>query len=212
MSTENVEAASWTTSVRSHADLPASARSPDPRAIEAGDGGAVLVEFAVVFPLLVFLVFGIFGAGIVLNQRLSVTQAGREGARYGSTVPIDQCVPVAECSGRNWAKLVQEVTSERSAGAVTTANVCVALGAGPRQRPNRYWLGVHLGRGHVALLHRPASDSGKRVQVKVSLPTQIEAAVMTIPITLHPSPDAVRRMSAPDRRRRRAPPATFHTG
>jgi Flp pilus assembly protein TadG len=149
-----------------------------------GDGGAVLVEFALVFPLLVFLIFGIFGAGIVLNQRLSVTQAGREGARYGSTVPIDQCVPVANCTGSTWAELVQDVTAERSAGAVTPAQVCVALVQGSGSAP------VPLGSAYTtassggACYVDKSSDTGRRVQVKVTLPTQVEAGIMTIPVTL----------------------------
>jgi Flp pilus assembly protein TadG len=144
----------------------------------------VLVEFALVFPLLVFLIFAIFGAGMVLNQRLSVTQAGREGARYGSTVPIDQCTPVANCSGLNWAQLVRDVTADRSGGAVTTANVCVALVQGPGSAPVPLGASFTTAGSGAACYADGSADTGKRVQVKINLPTQVEAAILTVPITL----------------------------
>src|SRR3954462_965659 len=108
---------------------------PTPGRRGAGDRGAALVEFALVFPLLAFLLFGIFGAAVVLNRRLSVTQAAREGARYGATVPSEQCTPVTACSGLNWAQLVRNVTAQRSAGAIAASNVCVALVSGPGTAP-----------------------------------------------------------------------------
>jgi len=159
---------------------------PDPceRRRGRGDGGAVLVEFALVFPLLVFLIFAIFGAGMVLNQRLSVTQAGREGARYGSTVPIDQCTPVANCTGLNWAQLVRDVTVERSAGELKAGNVCVALVQGPGGAPTPLGSTFTTAGSGGACYADGSSDTGRRVQVKILLPTQVEAAVMTIPVTL----------------------------
>jgi Flp pilus assembly protein TadG len=150
----------------------------------SGDGGAVLVEFALVFPLLAFLTFGIFGAGIVLNQRLSVTQAGREGARYGATIPIDQCTPTTNCSGLNWAQLVQAVTAERSASAVSTSNICVALVSGPGTAPVAIGPSFTTAGGTAPCYVDNSSDTGRRVQVKVSLGTEIEAGITTFPVTL----------------------------
>jgi len=144
----------------------------------------VLVEFALVLPLLVFLVIGIVGAGIVLDQRLSVTQAGREGARYGATIPIDQCTPSANCSGLTWAQLVQAVTAERSAGAVTTANICVALVQGPGGAPVAIGSSFTTAGGTSPCYTDQSSDRGRRVQVKITLRTQIEMGVATIPVTL----------------------------
>jgi Flp pilus assembly protein TadG len=149
-----------------------------------GDDGAALVEFALVFPLLVFLVFAIFGAGVVLDQRLSVTQASREGARYGATVPIDQCTPAANCSGLTWAELVQDVTADRSGGAVTAEHICVALVQGSGSAPVVIGSGFSTATGGGACYVDSSADTGKRVQVKIVLPTQVEAAVMTIPIAL----------------------------
>ncbi|GAA1770032.1 TadE/TadG family type IV pilus assembly protein [Agromyces humatus] len=46
------------------------------------DRGAAAVEFALVFPLLLIMLFAIIDFGWVLNQQMSVTAAAREGARY----------------------------------------------------------------------------------------------------------------------------------
>lgn len=45
------------------------------------EGGAALVEFAIVLPLLVMLVFGIIEFGRAYNAQISLTHAAREGAR-----------------------------------------------------------------------------------------------------------------------------------
>jgi Flp pilus assembly protein TadG len=45
------------------------------------DRGAVVVEFALLLPLLVLLVFGIIDFGRAFNAQIALTQAAREGAR-----------------------------------------------------------------------------------------------------------------------------------
>jgi Flp pilus assembly protein TadG len=47
----------------------------------ARDRGAAAVEFALVFPLLLLIVFGIIDFGRALNTQITLTQAAREGAR-----------------------------------------------------------------------------------------------------------------------------------
>jgi Flp pilus assembly protein TadG len=45
--------------------------------------GASVVEFAIILPLIVWLIFGILEIGFVLYDKTMITQASREGARAG---------------------------------------------------------------------------------------------------------------------------------
>lgn len=48
------------------------------------DRGAAAVEFALLLPVLLFLVFGIIDFGRALNAQITLTQAAREGARLAA--------------------------------------------------------------------------------------------------------------------------------
>lgn len=48
------------------------------------DDGASAVEFALVLPMLVLLLFGIIEFGLAFNARVTLTHAAREGARLAS--------------------------------------------------------------------------------------------------------------------------------
>jgi len=50
--------------------------------------GAVLFEFAVVLPLLLSIVLGIFTGGMAYTNKISVVEGVREGARYGASLPM----------------------------------------------------------------------------------------------------------------------------
>ena len=54
------------------------------RAATKDDEGASAVEFALVMPLLVMLVFAIIQFGIVFAQQLSLSNGARQGARVGA--------------------------------------------------------------------------------------------------------------------------------
>ena len=58
--------------------------------------GAVAVEFALVLPVLVMLVLGIVSFGLALNSHVGLSNAVREGARFGATTLNDA----------NWADAV----------------------------------------------------------------------------------------------------------
>src|SRR5579859_1395033 len=48
------------------------------------DRGAAAVEFALLLPLLLLLIFGIIDFGRALNAQITLTQAAREGARMAA--------------------------------------------------------------------------------------------------------------------------------
>jgi Flp pilus assembly protein TadG len=53
----------------------------------AGERGAAAVEFALVVPVLLLLVFGIIGYGYLLSFRQALSQAAAEGARAAAVQP-----------------------------------------------------------------------------------------------------------------------------
>jgi len=48
---------------------------------QARDRGAAAIEFALLFPLLMLIVFGTIDFGRALNEQITLTQAAREGVR-----------------------------------------------------------------------------------------------------------------------------------
>jgi Flp pilus assembly protein TadG len=51
---------------------------------QRGERGSSAVEFALVVPVLLLLVFGIINFGLVMAQKASLSNAARAGARYGT--------------------------------------------------------------------------------------------------------------------------------
>src|SRR4051794_16935709 len=90
-----------------------------------GERGAVLVEFALILPVFMLLMIGLFSGASAYNQKQQVVYAVREGARYAATVPKDQTF----ASG-TWASNVRDLVVARSTGDLTNAQVCVSLVTG----------------------------------------------------------------------------------
>lgn len=53
------------------------------RALFKGEGGTALVEFALAAPIVVAVLFGLVEFGYAVFAKGVITNAGREGARYG---------------------------------------------------------------------------------------------------------------------------------
>ena len=102
---------------------------------KTSESGAALVEFALLLPVFMALVLGMFSGGVIYNQKMDVTHATREGARYGAAVSKDQTWATG-----TWASNVRDLVVERSGGdltngtgttaGVSTDGVCVALVTG----------------------------------------------------------------------------------
>ncbi|HEX2193339.1 MAG TPA: TadE family protein [Acidimicrobiales bacterium] len=80
------------------------------------------MEFAITMPLFLMVALGLFTGGLLLHQKLQLTQGTRDGARYGATVAQNQTF----VSG-TWASNVRDLVVERSLGVVPGDQVCVAL-------------------------------------------------------------------------------------
>jgi Flp pilus assembly protein TadG len=79
--------------------------------------GAALVEFALVLPLIMALILGMVTGGAAYNRKLSMTNAVREGSRFGATLD----------GSSTWAGSIQTRTAELATGDLTAGQVCVQL-------------------------------------------------------------------------------------
>ena len=93
------------------------------RRARGSERGAAAVEFALVLPPLVMLMFGLFTSGLAYSDHLSVTNAVREGARLGAAMDYSTGATV-------WANSVQTRVQQvyfNANSSLPTGNVCVQL-------------------------------------------------------------------------------------
>lgn len=96
--------------------------TPHARGRELDDRGVVAVEFALVLPILVVLLFTIVTAGSIYVDQMHLQSAARDAARVGSLDPTVACdVARAELAGNDVGDLTCEVTSPCSSGTLQVA-------------------------------------------------------------------------------------------
>lgn len=83
--------------------------------------GAVFLEFALVLPLLMSLVLGIYTGGQAYTNKIGLVEAVREGARYGASLEMGEDVNALT----TWKALVRNRVVDASGGDVLAADVCV---------------------------------------------------------------------------------------
>jgi Flp pilus assembly protein TadG len=147
--------------------------------LERGDRGAVLVEFAIVLPVLVLLITGMITAGMAYNQKLQLTHATREGARFAATVSPTQ----AFSNGDTWANNVRDLVVDRAAGDLVNSQVCVSLVEGSPavvHQGSATYSTAGAGTPCIPGQGYPlaGTDEGLRVQVTATRPGSINLAVL----------------------------------
>lgn len=85
--------------------------------------GAAVVEFALVVPLLMALLLGIFTGGMAYFQKLTMAEAVRDGARYGAAYLTG--TGTGELAA--WEAAVKARVAETSSGVLTSSDVCAKL-------------------------------------------------------------------------------------
>jgi Flp pilus assembly protein TadG len=93
----------------------------DPR-----DRGSVAVEFALLLPVLLLLIFGIIDFGRAINDQITLTQAAREGARLASLGYSTSAVTSrAQSAATGLSPVTVTVTSSCPAGAGVSVDAVV---------------------------------------------------------------------------------------
>lgn len=144
--------------------------------VDRQERGASLVEFALLLPVFVMLLFGGITAGLALNEKQQMTHATREGARYAAAVAPDQAFATG-----TWAEAVRDLIVERSAGSLVAGDVCVSLvtgsGGGLQVVSPASEYSTASGSGPCITGQTyavTAGDDGLRVQVTASKPAEID--------------------------------------
>jgi Flp pilus assembly protein TadG len=111
-------------------------RLPGFRKRRKGEDGQALVEFALVIPLLLVVLFGIVQFGIMMNTYINVSDAARSGARQlaleqGNNDPCDPAMQVATTAGSSAQISTTNVTITFASptGGATSNDYCLATGA-----------------------------------------------------------------------------------
>lgn len=174
-----------------------------------GEDGAALVEFALIFPVFMTIVLGMFTGGITYNRDLSINHAAREGARYGATLAKSGLTAgVGGLDATAWTAAVRDRVVQAAAGDIDINDsgtwVCVALvqgGAAPDggKKPlvdalgNKFTLTTAGGAPGIdgcyddglGALSNP--DGQPRVHVQVRRPGKIQGLFFSIDVTLNRS-------------------------
>jgi Flp pilus assembly protein TadG len=148
------------------------------------EAGASLVEFALVLPVFMLLLLGMFTGGLAYSRKQSVASAAREGARYGATLPITGSLPTDA-----WLAKVGALTIASSDGELEPDRpgrlVCIAhvTSSGTARR----WQAV--GTAAPTLSNGTClADDGRtgetRVQVVAQRTSELEALVFSRNLTL----------------------------
>jgi len=121
--------------------------------------GASAVEFALVLPFLCLVLFGMITTGFTYNDHLSVSNAVREGARFGSSLDYTQS---------SWATSVRDRVKDvyfNDGATLTDAQICVSIvnAAGSAPTGSNSWAGSDCGAAPAS----PSSMAAGSCVVKV---------------------------------------------
>jgi len=120
-------------------------RLPGIRKRRKGEDGQALVEFALVMPFLLFILYGIIQFGLLLNTYITVTDSARAGARQlalgqGNNDPCDPAVQIATNDGGsiNLTAANVNVTFTTAAGGTPTHDYCESVSGTNTPAPYTY--------------------------------------------------------------------------
>lgn len=161
-----------------------------PQPLRGRQRGQTLAEFALVLPIFLLVVFGVFDAGRLVYTNSVLSQAAREGARLGATeaawisVPGTACVddesdigagnPGAHVCPVNVASFKAHVVTAVnrmavSLGPISAVHISCNDGSGADPAPSGAWTEGAGGNGCQDNLGNPVSSPGDLVSVRVEL-------------------------------------------
>jgi Flp pilus assembly protein TadG len=104
--------------------------APRRRATRGDERGAALIEFALILPVLASLLMGTVTGGAAYYEKITMTDAVREGSRFGATLT----------DGTGFGTSVRDRTVQLATSELGNADVCVQLvRAGSPETVVRSW-------------------------------------------------------------------------
>ncbi|MEJ7764142.1 MAG: TadE/TadG family type IV pilus assembly protein [Acidimicrobiales bacterium] len=138
-----------------------------------GEGGSAIAEMAMVVPLAMALLLGIFTGGSAYFKKISLVDAARDGARYGASLKV----PPDGLEG--WKQAVRDRVAELSGGQVAAFEVCADLVV-----PTNTNTACNVADPKGASSDPSALTPASVVKVSVSKPTKLEFMFFTMTPTL----------------------------
>jgi Flp pilus assembly protein TadG len=155
-----------------------------------GDRGAVLVEFAFVFPIIVMLLFGLVSAGMAWNQNLAMASAARAGGRYAATL---RTASTGFTSIDDYLDAVAQRVVDSSEGALATTVagrvICVAYvhdqsNTTYDKTRSRTETGTNVTRADSSCYSDNQSANETHIQISVERTTTIQTGFWSQSVTL----------------------------
>jgi hypothetical protein len=158
------------------------------RRVACDDRGAVLVEFALIFPILAMLLFGVISAGMAWNQNLALAQGARVGGRYAATLPTRDYSSMDDYLDAVATRVVAASEGAVASG-VSGRLVCVAYvhpaGSTTLDRTRSRSETTSVARSDSACFSDGEASSETRIQVVTERAVTFETGLWSRSLTLH---------------------------
>lgn len=151
------------------------------------DRGSMLVEFALVLPVLIMFIMGTITLGLGYNREISMNNSARESARYGATLPVSD-----DLTG--WLNTIADVATDAAAGDMHTGapgqELCIAyVYPDGTDAHDRTLAVIETAGSRVVVAGATCFDDGRpsgerRVQVSMSRESKVLTGVTTSSMTL----------------------------
>jgi hypothetical protein len=153
-----------------------------------GDRGAVLVEFALIMPLLVMFLFAILSAGLAWNQNLALGHGARIAGRYAATLPTRDYASLDAWLDVVAARVISSSEGNLNSG-VSGRILCVAYvhpsGSGTLDRTRSRTETTTVSRSDSPCFSDGQANSETRIQVSSERAGSFEVGLWSRTITIH---------------------------
>ncbi len=166
----------------------------------SGERGVALVEFALIFPIFMTIVLGMFSGGQSYNRKVSITNATGEASRYGATLaPTTFTAPFAYGTHGldDWLRAVAGAVEQNADGdlalGVAGRSICVAYvhpnGTTLNDKTHKFVRTTSQAGTSSELPGDECFSDGRppterRVQILVRRSSPLEALFVKFPVTL----------------------------